>query len=143
VAKSAGGATRPGNKVIRDLFLGFVKVHILHYADRCPVYGASVIDELKRLDYHAWPGMLYPVLALMEADGYLEREERVVNGTRRKYYSITPFGKQALGDVRTKARELVEEIADPSMGGLLASERPQGARRRRRDRNGSGSARRR
>ena len=32
----------------RDLFLGFVKLHILHHAGREAVYGLGLIEELGR-----------------------------------------------------------------------------------------------
>jgi DNA-binding PadR family transcriptional regulator len=100
--------------MLRDLFLGFIKVHVLHHASRGPVYGIWIIEELKRHDYELSPGTLYPLLHNLEAAGYLSRDERVVEGKLRKYYEITALGEEALSEVRVKIRELVAEITTPA-----------------------------
>lgn len=96
--------------MVRDFFLGFIKIHILHHAAQEPVYGAWMMDELARHGYDLSPGTLYPVLHALEADGLLSREEQVVAGKVRKYYSATDEGRKALREVRVKMRELVGEV---------------------------------
>src|SRR4051794_20542657 len=98
--------------MLRDFFLGFVKVHLLHHASRGPVYGVWFIEELARHGYHLSPGTLYPLLHNLEAAGYLTREEWVVEGKVRKYYAITPLGEEVLAEARSKIQELVHEIVD-------------------------------
>ncbi|NMC01995.1 MAG: PadR family transcriptional regulator, partial [Chloroflexi bacterium] len=46
----------------RELFLGFVKAHILYHAGREAVYGLWLIEELARHGYELSPGTLYPIL---------------------------------------------------------------------------------
>jgi DNA-binding PadR family transcriptional regulator len=99
----------PGN-VVREFFLGFVKIHILHHAGEEPVYGLALIAELRRHGYELSPGTLYPVLRQLEQTGYLRRLNRVVNGKVRKYYILTSRGGQALIDARAKITELVSEV---------------------------------
>jgi DNA-binding PadR family transcriptional regulator len=99
----------PGN-VVREFFLGFVKIHILHHAGEEPVYGLALIAELRRHGYELSPGTLYPVLRQLEQTGYLRRLNRVVNGKVRKYYILTSRGGQALIDARAKIAELVSEV---------------------------------
>ncbi|HXF36951.1 MAG TPA: PadR family transcriptional regulator [Actinomycetota bacterium] len=96
--------------MLRDLFLGFVKVHVLHHASREPIYGVWFLEELARHGYHLSPGTLYPLLHELEATGYLTRQERVVEGKVRKYYAITPVGERALAEARRKIKELVDEV---------------------------------
>jgi DNA-binding PadR family transcriptional regulator len=96
--------------MLRDFFLGFVRIHILHHAAQEPVYGVALIAELRRHGYELSPGTLYPVLHSLEEAGYLLREDRVVGGKVRKYYAITPTGQAALDEVRTKIVELVDEV---------------------------------
>jgi DNA-binding PadR family transcriptional regulator len=98
--------------MLRDFFLGFVKIHILHHAAYEPVYGAALMRELQRHGYEISPGTLYPILHSLEDADYLRREERVVKGKVRKYYSITEQGRQALTEVRPKIAELVEEVLE-------------------------------
>ena len=54
--------------MLRDLFLGFVKVHILHHAAREPVYGLWLIEELAHHGYELSPGTLYPTLHSLERE---------------------------------------------------------------------------
>jgi DNA-binding PadR family transcriptional regulator len=100
------------NKMVRDFFLGFVRVHLLYHASRGPVYGAWFTEELGRHGYDVSPGTLYPLLHNLEEAGYLTREDQVVEGKVRKYYSITSLGQEALAQARVKIQELVEEIMD-------------------------------
>jgi DNA-binding PadR family transcriptional regulator len=97
--------------MLRDLMLGFVKLHILYHAGREPVYGTGLQVELSRHGYRIGPGTLYPTLHALEEEGYLERTERIVGGRIRKYYTLTPKGEAALEEARTKALELVAEIS--------------------------------
>jgi PadR family transcriptional regulator, regulatory protein PadR len=96
--------------MLRDFFLGFIKIHILHHAAQEPVFGLALIRELARHGYQVSPGTLYPVLHELEHAGYLRREDRVVHGKVRKYYRITPRGDQALEAARAKIAELVTEV---------------------------------
>lgn len=122
MAKAARRAPRTSvaeSKMLRDFFLGFAKVHVLHHASREPIYGVWFLEELARHGYHLSPGTLYPLFHDLEATGYLEREDRVVEGKVRKYYGITPLGERALGEARERIRELVNEITEG--GGALPS----------------------
>ena len=96
--------------MIREFLLGFIKIHILHHAEQEPVYGAHLIEELASHGYEISPGTMYPTLHQMEKRGYLKKEERLVLGKVRKYYSITPEGKMALQEAREKIKELVAEV---------------------------------
>jgi DNA-binding PadR family transcriptional regulator len=98
--------------VFRDFFLGFVKIHILHHAAQEPIYGLAMIEELERHGYEISPGTLYPILHKLDARGYLQQEERVVEGKVRKYYRATDEGRAALADVKEKMAELVEEVIE-------------------------------
>lgn len=97
--------------MIRDFFLGFIKLHILHHAAEAPVFGLDLIRELGSHGYELSPGTLYPVLHNLERDGYLIAEQKVVGGKVRKYYTATRKGKTALAEARAKARELLDEIS--------------------------------
>jgi DNA-binding PadR family transcriptional regulator len=98
----------------RDLFLGFIKLHILYHASREPVYGLWLIEELARHGYELSAGTLYPMLHSLQEEGLLVSEKRVVKGKMRKYYCLTDAGAGALDQGREKAVELLEEIRDGS-----------------------------
>jgi DNA-binding PadR family transcriptional regulator len=96
--------------VLRDFFLGFIKIHVLHHAAQEPLYGLAMIEELGRHGYELSPGTLYPILHSLERAGYLVREDRVVGGKVRKYYAITDPGRRALEETRAQIGELVAEV---------------------------------
>ena len=100
----------PPGTVVREFFLGFIKIHILHHAGEEPVYGLALIAELRRHGYALSPGTLYPVLHQLERAGYLRALRRVVGGKLRKYYTLTRRGGRALGEARAKIAELVGEV---------------------------------
>lgn len=102
--------------MFRDFFLGFVRIHILHHAAEEAIYGLAMIEELERHGYEISPGTLYPILHSMEQKGYLAREERVVEGHVRKYYTATAAGRRALEEVRGKMAELVGEVLADAPG---------------------------
>jgi DNA-binding PadR family transcriptional regulator len=97
-------------EVPHDLFLGFVKLHILYHAGGEPVYGLWLIEELGRHGYRLSPGTLYPILHGLKQENLLSVETRVVEGRARKYYRLTSKGRAVLKEGRRKAQELLEEI---------------------------------
>ena len=100
------------NILVRDVFLAFVRVHILHHAAKERVFGLEMIEELGRHGYALSPGTLYPILHSLEESGYLKSQQEVVGGKMRKYYRATAAGRRALNEVREKITELVEEVLE-------------------------------
>jgi PadR family transcriptional regulator, regulatory protein PadR len=98
--------------MLREFFLGFIQIHILHHAAQAPLYGAAMMAELRRHGYEISPGTLYPLLHSLEEQGYLASSRRVVGGRVRKYYAATKAGKQALDETLPKLRELVDEVLE-------------------------------
>ena len=96
--------------ILRDLFLGFVRVHILYHASQEPAYGRWLIEELAEHGYKLSPGTLYPILHGLEEENLLSSYEEVINGKVRKYYAITAAGRKVLKTARTKVEELSREI---------------------------------
>lgn len=96
--------------MLRGLFLGFIRIHILFHAAEAPVYGVALMAELGRHGYRIGPGTLYPILHSLETRGFLRREDQVVEGKVRKYYRITPAGRRTLARAQAQLRELVEEV---------------------------------
>lgn len=100
------------NTMIRDVFLSFVRVHVLHHAARGPVFGLEMIEELRRHGYTLSPGTLYPILHGLEHSGFLRCEQQVVAGKMRKYYKATAKGRRMLAEVRRKIKELFDELLE-------------------------------
>ncbi|NAT11093.1 PadR family transcriptional regulator [ANME-1 cluster archaeon AG-394-G06] len=96
--------------MMRNIFLGFIRIHILHHANEGEIFGVAIMDELRRHGYSISAGTLYPILHSLEAEGYLTRRNNVVNGKVRKYYRITEKGVNALEEAKPKIKELVAEV---------------------------------
>jgi len=100
------------DKMLRDIFLAFVRVHLLHHAAADRIYGVQMIDELREHGYDMGPGTLYPILHGLEEGGYLKSEQESVEGKMRKYYRITGSGRKMLAQLKQKIRELVDEVME-------------------------------
>jgi len=98
--------------MLRDFFLGFIRIHILHHASREPVYGLWLIEELGHHGYTLSPGTLYPILHNLEKEELLQSFSKNVDGKIRKYYRTTAKGKKTLSEVKKKITILMEEITD-------------------------------
>ena len=96
--------------LLHNLYMGFIRLHILYHAGKERVYGAALMEELERHGYKVGPGTLYPMLHALEEKGLLVSETEVVGGKRRRYYRITTYGSDALRNARAHTLELIREI---------------------------------
>jgi len=96
--------------IIRDFFLGFIKLHILYHSKEEEIYGQEFQNELARHGYNISFGTLYPIFHKLEKNGYLNSRKVNVNGKIRKYYSITSKGCSVLEKSKLKAKELFDEL---------------------------------
>jgi PadR family transcriptional regulator, regulatory protein PadR len=102
--------------IFHDIFLAFVRVHLLHHAAEGRIYGQAMRQELARHGYELSSGTLYPIFHGLEEDGYLSSEQEIVGGKVRKYYRITGRGRDLLAELRPKIRELVGEVLGGAAG---------------------------
>lgn len=98
--------------LLRHFFGGFVRLHILYHADKKPICGVEMIEELARHGYTLSPGTLYPVLHHLHEHKYLTCREETVSGKRRKNYRITAAGRRLLREAKCKLRELFTEVVE-------------------------------
>jgi PadR family transcriptional regulator, regulatory protein PadR len=98
--------------MLRDFFLGFIRIHILHHASEEPVYGLWLIEELGRHGYKLSAGTLYPILHRLEEEDLLKSYAENVGGKIRKYYRTTSKGERMLIKSREKIRELMDEVME-------------------------------
>lgn len=99
-------------QIYRKLFLGFIQIHILHHAQKDPIFGSWMLEELREHGYQMSAGTLYPLLHTMESAGLLGKEDKNVEGKIRKYYKTTEKGVAVLQEAKKKANELFREIKD-------------------------------
>jgi len=98
--------------VLRHLFLGFIRLHVLYHAEKEPICGVELIDELRHHGYDVGPGTLYPLLHQLQEAGHVTSADQIVAGKRRKNLRITAKGKRLLAKARTQLKELATEILD-------------------------------
>ncbi|MGL5414786.1 MAG: PadR family transcriptional regulator [Clostridium sp.] len=97
-------------QIIKKIFNGMIYIHILHHANKEPIYGVWMIEELESHGYHISPGTIYPILKSMVDEELLEKKEVNVDGKIRKYYSTTNEGEQLLKDLKENLKELTENL---------------------------------
>ena len=95
----------------QDLYVGLVRLHVLHHAAEEPIFGLGIISELARHGYRLGPGTIYPLLRSMERRGWLKAEDKIVGGRRRIHYTATSAGIAALRIGRERVRELFDEMS--------------------------------
>jgi len=98
-----------GDPINREIRLALWKIHILHHAAERPVYGLWLLDELAEHGHRLSPGTLYPILARMEANGWL-RSQSDGPGNARRNYRTTARGMQILEKLRAEITELYDEV---------------------------------
>jgi len=94
----------------QELLGGFVRMHILHHAEKGDLYGLWMIEELAHHGYTISAGTLYPMLHGLERKGYLKSHKKRIGRTYRRFYRATPKGKRALVVVRARLNELFDEV---------------------------------
>lgn len=103
-------------RLLREFFSGFVKIHVLYHTGDRPFYGQELKEELEEHGYSISYGSLYPLLHKLCAGGYLTREDKTIDGKVRKYYSLTETGREVLEEARQKLRELAMEVLEDTHG---------------------------
>ncbi|MDR2890467.1 MAG: PadR family transcriptional regulator [Alistipes sp.] len=89
---------------------GILEYCILSILSRGDSYAPQIIAELKQADMIVVEGTLYPLLARQKNQGLLSyRWEESPQGPPRKYYMITPRGKEMLAELDAVWNEMVEQ----------------------------------
>jgi PadR family transcriptional regulator, regulatory protein PadR len=90
---------------------GILEYCILLVLSRNSCYASDIIKELKEAKVIVVEGTLYPLLTRQKNAGLLSyRWEESQQGPPRKYYELTPEGKEYLKDLDNSWEELVESV---------------------------------
>jgi PadR family transcriptional regulator, regulatory protein PadR len=90
---------------------GILEYCILSVLSRNSCYASDIIKELKDSKVIVVEGTLYPLLTRQKNAGLLSyRWEESLQGPPRKYYELTPDGKEYLKDLDNSWKELVESV---------------------------------
>ena len=91
-------------RIGKDLVAASAIPLVLAILDEGESYGYAIlkrIDELSGGEMEWTDGMLYPLLHRLDRLGYVEaRWDSPEGGRRRRYYRITPAGRNALSEQR-------------------------------------------
>jgi DNA-binding PadR family transcriptional regulator len=96
--------------MIKNIYSGFIRIHMLYHAVEEQICGIEIIEELQRHGYNVSPGTIYPILHKMNKENYLVAHDEIINGKRRIYYKATPQGQKILEQAREKIKELYNEV---------------------------------
>ena len=90
---------------------GILEYCILSILSGDPRYASDIIKELKEGKVIVVEGTLYPLLTRLKNGGLLSyRWEESQQGPPRKYYELTPQGREYLKELDSSWVELVESV---------------------------------
>ncbi|HUL62621.1 MAG TPA: PadR family transcriptional regulator [Methanocella sp.] len=93
----------------KEIRKGFLKAILLVIIHEKPIHGYDIIQLMKERSGGRWtpsPGSVYPALEHLEAKGYIVSEEV----DRKKVYTITPKGEQAIGKMNEMRNEMLRDM---------------------------------
>lgn len=95
---------------------------VLKLLEQQSMYGYQIIRELEQQSQNVFQlqeGTLYPILHTLEQQRAVTSYRQTAdNGRVRKYYAITPHGKQMLND-KVKEWEVYQTAVNQVIGGVL------------------------
>jgi PadR family transcriptional regulator PadR len=92
---------------------GSTEILILTLLAKRPMYGYEISQQLKLRSggyFEMKEGLLYPALHRMQQNGWLSSEWRAVDGRNRKYYLLTPLGREMLGEQAAEWMTFIEQL---------------------------------
>ncbi len=97
-------------RMLQSFWQGMVRFVILNQAAQRPVYGGELRRQLRKLGYDISPGSLYPLLHAMERGGLLASHIKIFKGRARKYYKLTPSGRDCLVEVLLSISPFIKKL---------------------------------
>jgi len=94
-----------------DMRRGMLEFVVLLIISRGKVYASDILKELKSADLLVVEGTLYPLLSRLKSEKLLEYTwEESKSGPPRKYYTLTPLGKEDLAQLKITWKSLVASV---------------------------------
>ena len=90
---------------------GVLEMCILAILKEKEAYPSDIIEQLKEQKLIVVEGTLYPLLTRLKNAGILKyRWEESKSGPPRKYYSLTPIGKDFLQELEKTWNDLIQAV---------------------------------
>ena len=97
-------------EIYKEIKRSFLKYIVLKIIKDKPIHGYEIMKTVELLSKGQWTpsaGSIYPILESLESKGFVQSEET----ERRKVYSITPAGMEALDHMTHEKLELLKEMS--------------------------------
>ena len=83
---------------------GLLPLYVLHLVSQKPRYGNEIMDLLAESTNGQWvsnPGAIYPLLTLLEREGFIEGRWEDPEKRTVRFYTITPAGQDEISRIKT------------------------------------------
>ncbi len=97
------------DNLVQELRRGVISLAILSLLQQ-EQYGYSVMKVLADHGLNVDQGTLYPLLRRLESQGLLESKWRLEDARPRRYYVISPHGRQVLASLQREWLQLVATL---------------------------------
>ena len=94
------------------LMRGLLDLVVLQFLRAHPMHGYQIITSLrKQFGVYFGPSTIYPLLSVMEENGYIKSHWDLENERPRKVYDITPQGSELLGCTEDSLSHIYRKLA--------------------------------
>ncbi len=94
------------------LMRGLLDLVVMQFLRAHPMHGYQIITNLrKQFGVYFGPSTIYPMLSLMEENGYIKSHWDLENDRPRKVYDITPQGTELLGCTEDSLGHIYRKLA--------------------------------
>jgi DNA-binding PadR family transcriptional regulator len=97
-------------EIYKEIERSFLRYIVLKIIKDKPIHGYEIMKTVELLSKGHWTpsaGSIYPILESLESKGFVQSEET----DRKKVYSITPTGMEALDHMTQEKLELLKEMS--------------------------------
>lgn len=94
---------------------------VLAVLSKADTYGYVLTQEVKEI-FDISESSLYPVLRRLQKDSSLTTFDQAFQGRNRRYYSITPKGRQKLAEYCGEWKEYRSKVDRILLGGILSEQ---------------------
>ena len=97
---------------ITQLRKGLLELCILNALAKEQVYGYDIVRQLRDIEYMViGEGTIYPILSRLKREGLVGTTlEESPEGPARKYYSLTPRGREVLSQMNTIWQHVLDGV---------------------------------
>lgn len=94
------------------LMRGLLDLVVLQFLRAHPMHGYQIISSLrKNFGVYFGPSTIYPLLSVMEENGYIKSHWDLENDRPRKVYDITPQGAESLNCTEESLCHIYRKLA--------------------------------